>query len=91
MVFVDFFDEATDNLGILCGEVIVFMRICSEVVKRRFATLHHQFPVATPHTEHIGLMKLPKEMVVPPLTSFARQCRKDTDAICPLARNSVDP
>ena len=51
-------------VGMRCAHVIVLMQIGGEVVQARLALYDNQLPVATAHSDLVGLVKLPVEMVV---------------------------
>lgn len=77
MFLVDDDLELFHDVGMLSGEVVVFVKVVGEVVKRAFATAHNELPIATAHGNHVCLMKFPIEMVVLHLLSFPRECGKD--------------
>ena len=62
-----------DDVWMLGSDVVVFVKVCCEVVKTALPSLHHQFPVAHAQAHHVCLMKFPIEVVV--LLLFALSCQ----------------
>lgn len=62
-----------DDVWMLGSDVVVFVKVCCEVVKTTLTSLHHQFPIAHAQAHHVCLMKFPIEVVV--LLLFALSCQ----------------
>ena len=69
-----------DPLGILCGQVVVFVNVVGQVVEVTLALLNEEFPVALTHGYLVGLAKLPVEEIVLLLLLMAGDEEKESNS-----------
>ena len=60
------------HLGVLSGNIMVFVQVGGEVVESAVTSVYHKFPVAHAQGHHIGFMELPIEEVVLLLSALAQ-------------------
>lgn len=66
------------------------MQVVGEIVQTGLTLYYYQFPVASAHTNLIGLVELPVQMVVQLLlVGIAQECRRDADAVETVARQGT--
>lgn len=67
--------------------VVILVQVGGEVVQARLALYDNQFPVATAHSDLVGLVELPVEMVVLQLLGIvAEERRSDGKSVEAIAR-----
>ena len=64
MVLVNLPDKPAHKGRMFCGEVMVLMRISTQVVQCGLSVMYNQLPVTPAEAYHIRLVKLPIQMVV---------------------------
>ena len=74
-------------VGMRSAHVVVLVQIGGEVVQARLALYDNQLPVATAHSNLVGLVELPVEMVVLQLLGIvAEERRSDGESVEAVAR-----
>ena len=74
-------------VGMRSAHVVVLVQIGGEVVQVRLALYDNQLPVATAHSDLVGLVELPVEMVVLQLLGIvAEERRSDGESVEAVAR-----
>ena len=63
-------------VGMRSAHVVVLVQVGGEVVQARLALYDNQFPVATAHSDLVGLVELPVEMVVLQLLGIVAEERR---------------
>ena len=70
MVLINLPDKLAHKGRMLDGDVVILMRISTQVVQGGLSVMYNQFPVTPAEAYHIRLMKLPIQMVVLMLPSL---------------------
>ena len=71
MVLVNLPDKLAHKGRMLGREVVILMRISTQVVQGGLSVMYNQFPIALTNAQHIGLVELPIQMVMLALAAFA--------------------
>lgn len=81
MLLADTVNHYIHYLRILRSQIVVLVDIGAEVVQFRFATLHHEFPIAHAEAYLICFVKFPVKEIMLLLTGFSEQSRGKRDTV----------
>ena len=84
VILLNKFFHFLHHFGVSSSHVVVFMQIVGKVIEMHFTAIDNHLPVAHAHTEHIGFVEFPIEMVVLFLRSLACQRGIDGNTIEPI-------